>query len=123
MHISSCKKAIAQINMSLCKKENKSFAEVARFYESEFLADLSSLNVDKPSVLLRVTDHVPQIVDFIKKLVDMKHAYTTPSGCVYFDTKAYGRNFFIDNAESITTIEPGKWVGGETIRRSDLNVS
>jgi cysteinyl-tRNA synthetase len=78
------------------QKENKSIREVSKFYENEFFANLSSLNIEKPSIVLRVTDHLPQIIGYIEKLVDSKHAYVAAGGSVYFDTKAHDRRFFTD---------------------------
>ncbi len=67
------------------KKEKKHFSEISKFYEKEFLEDLRALNCEPASIILRVTDHIPQIVMFIQRLVDAKQAYVVESGSVYFD--------------------------------------
>lgn len=51
--------------------------------EREFLEDMDSLNVQRPDALLRVTEHIPDIIRFIKTLIDDDHAYATNDG-VYF---------------------------------------
>ena len=77
-------------------KENKPFTEISKFYEKEFFEDLSLLNCDKPSIILRVTDHIPEIIQFIQKLIDKGQAYSTESGSVYFRTRQFKiKSFFV----------------------------
>jgi len=45
---------------------------------------MKKLNVALPEVITRVTEYVPEIVAFIKKIVDNGYAYES-NGSVYFD--------------------------------------
>lgn len=77
------------------QQEKKSISEVSQFYEKEFLEDLNLLNCVRPSVILRVTEHIPEIITFISKLIDTGRAYSTSSGSVYFRTKSFKvKSFF-----------------------------
>jgi cysteinyl-tRNA synthetase len=58
---------------------------LARRFEAEFVEDMCRLNVRAPSAMSRVTDHVPQIVAFVERLVARGHAYRAGDGSVYFD--------------------------------------
>lgn len=49
-------------------------------YERDFFADLSSLNIIKPSMVARATDYIPQMIKFIEKLVQNELAYRTQDG-------------------------------------------
>eukprot|EP00746_Dinoflagellata_sp_MGD_P136847 gnl/MRDRNA2_/MRDRNA2_70704_c0_seq1.p1 gnl/MRDRNA2_/MRDRNA2_70704_c0~~gnl/MRDRNA2_/MRDRNA2_70704_c0_seq1.p1 ORF type:complete len:940 (-),score=174.31 gnl/MRDRNA2_/MRDRNA2_70704_c0_seq1:222-3041(-) len=60
----------------------------ARRYEEEFFEDMAALGVREPDMVARVTEHVPDIVDFVKVIVDKGLAYES-SGSVYFDTTAF----------------------------------
>lgn len=72
--------------------------EVTKYYEKEFLEDIKLLNCSRPEMVLRVTQHVPEIIKFIKKLVDLNLAYATKSGCVYFNTQKFSvKSFFVQN--------------------------
>jgi cysteinyl-tRNA synthetase len=86
-------------------KEKKSYREIANFYENEFLNDLKCLNIDKPSIVLRVSDYMKQIIQFIEKLIEQKVAYVTPSGSVYFNKKIYPNSFFRKNQALDTEVE------------------
>lgn len=66
---------------------------------------MNLLNCEKPSIILRVTQHVPQIVEFIKKLVDSKYAYVTASGSVYFDTQKFAIKSFFEQTEATTEFD------------------
>lgn len=71
-------------------KETKSdFKTVAKQYEHEFWLDMASLNIEKPLIVARVSDHIPAIESFIKKMIDSDMAYVTNDGSVYFDTEKY----------------------------------
>ena len=63
------------------------------------------LNCEKPSIILRVTQHVPQIVEFIKKLIDSNYAYVTASGSVYFDTQKFAIKSFFEQTEATTEFD------------------
>ncbi|XP_075975694.1 cysteine--tRNA ligase-like protein, mitochondrial [Anticarsia gemmatalis] len=65
------------------------FANVAKQYEHEFWIDMASLNVEKPLIITRVSEHISTIEHFIKKLIDSEMAYVTFDGSVYFDTSKY----------------------------------
>lgn len=57
--------------------------DIARKYEDAFLTDLAVLNVKPPDAILRVSEHVPDIISYIQTIISNGHAYSTPKG-VYF---------------------------------------
>src|SRR5471030_1261700 len=40
------------------KRENKTVWEIAKFYENAFLKDCEKLNVERPSIVCRATEHI-----------------------------------------------------------------
>lgn len=79
--------------------------EITQYYENEFLEDLDLLNCKKPDIVLRVTQHVPEIIQFIKQLVDSKKAYSVESGSVYFNTQTFKIKSFFDQIEADTQVD------------------
>lgn len=66
-----------------------SLAEFTGRYEREFLQDLESLGCRRPHHLPRATEHIPQIIDLIRKLEQRGLAYRAPDGSVYFSIEKY----------------------------------
>ena len=52
-------------------------------YEQAFLEDSAALNIERP-VLVRATEHIPEMAEFIGKLVEKGLAYHTDDGSYYF---------------------------------------
>lgn len=50
--------------------ENSIFETLPRFWEDEFHKDMNAINVLSPDVLTRVSEYVPQIVEYIQKIID-----------------------------------------------------
>jgi cysteinyl-tRNA synthetase len=67
------------------RREQKSPWEIARFYEEEFKKDLDRLNIHRPDVLPRATEHVQEMISLNRTLEEKGYTYTTPEG-LYFDT-------------------------------------
>jgi cysteinyl-tRNA synthetase len=62
-------------------------------YEKAFLEDSASLNIERPE-LVRATDHIPEMAEFIAELVEKGFAYRTDDGSYYFRIAkfpAYGK--------------------------------
>jgi cysteinyl-tRNA synthetase len=58
-------------------------------YEAAFLADLQTLGCRAPHHKPRATEHIPQILALIEKLVARGIAYLAPDGSVYFSIDKY----------------------------------
>src|SRR5579871_4139188 len=52
-------------------------------YETAFLEDAGALNIEQPE-LVHATDHIPEMADFIARLVEKGFAYRTDDGSYYF---------------------------------------
>ncbi|XP_068950205.1 probable cysteine--tRNA ligase, mitochondrial isoform X2 [Petaurus breviceps papuanus] len=50
---------------------------LARLYEEDFKLDMAALKVLPPTVYMRVTDNIPQIISFIERIISKGHAYST----------------------------------------------
>eukprot|EP00808_Paulinella_micropora_P007756 g70613.t1 len=61
---------------------------LARRFEQSFKEDMAALHIRPPATYLRVSDHVPQIIVYIQKIIDRGHAYIG-DGSVYFDLTSF----------------------------------
>src|SRR5258706_6505701 len=52
-------------------------------YEQAFLEDSAALNIERP-ILVRATEHIPEMAEFIGKLVEKGFAYRVEDGSYYF---------------------------------------
>src|SRR5437773_465534 len=67
--------------------------EISERYVAAFGEDIAALGVEAPDVEPKATDHVPEMVDLIGKLIAGGHAYVV-DGDVYFEVRsfpAYGK--------------------------------
>ncbi|MCW1297006.1 MAG: cysteine--tRNA ligase [Candidatus Parvarchaeota archaeon] len=75
------------------KREGKTAWEIAEFYTKAFLLDMERLNILKPTILCKATDHIKEMIELIKKLEEKGYTYLTDDG-LYYDTskfKEYGK--------------------------------
>ncbi|XP_022257518.1 probable cysteine--tRNA ligase, mitochondrial isoform X2 [Limulus polyphemus] len=82
------------------RESNVTIEHITKFYEQEFFHDMENLKVKPPSVITRVTQHVPRVLEFCQKLIDNGSAYVTKSGTVYFDVKKFGNYGKFSSIES-----------------------
>ena len=84
------------VDDKIIKKANEegiSPFEVADKYIAEYFRDADGLGIRRADVHPRVTENIPQIIEFIEELIEKGYAYES-AGDVYFDTqkfKDYGK--------------------------------
>ncbi len=66
------------------KEEKKSPLEIAAYYTKKFLDDFDKLNIDRPEIICKATDHIQEMQEFVQKLLNNGYAYET-STAIYFD--------------------------------------
>ncbi|MFA5032149.1 MAG: cysteine--tRNA ligase [bacterium] len=96
------------------QKTKKSPYEIAEFYTQAFLKDMEELNIKKPKLMCKATEHIPDMIALIEKLVNKGYAYVTKNA-VYYDTskfKDYGKlarlNLDGQNSGARVEVEPEK---------------
>ncbi len=63
---------------------NQPLAAYTLRFESAFLEDMDALGVERPEVLPRATEHIPEMVALIERLREKGIAYQTEDGSWYF---------------------------------------
>lgn len=65
-------------------KTGKTVWEVAQFFTDDFYNSMDKLNIIRPDVICKATDHIKEQIEMVQKLIDGGFAYDTPEA-VYFD--------------------------------------
>ena len=63
--------------------------EIARIFEARFHTDLGRLNIQGADSYPRASEKMPQMIEAIEKLIELKHAYVGTDGSVYFDATSF----------------------------------
>ena len=78
------------------RKENKDPYEIAAYYTDIFFRDMGRLNIDKPEIIAKATDHIEEMLEFVQKLIENGYAYETSKG-IYFDISKLDRYPVLSN--------------------------
>ncbi len=94
------------------KEQKKSVYEIAQMYTEAFFKDIEKLNIEKPEHIVKATDHIKDMEEYVKEIVDNGYGYETSKG-IYFDTSklpSYGELSRIDlkNQKSGARVEVDK---------------
>lgn len=76
------------------------------------MKDMEALNVEMPNVLTRVSEYIPEIVDFIKKIESNGFAYES-NGSVYFDIEKFKQT------HSYPKLDPSKINDEEALKEGE----
>jgi cysteinyl-tRNA synthetase len=97
-------------------KSSKTVWEVVKFFTDHFFVTMDALNILRPDIICKATDHIAEMIELIKKLQEKGLVYETEQA-VYFDvTKfpAYGRlsgqkmEDKLQAAREDVNVDPGK---------------
>ncbi|MDE7292567.1 MAG: cysteine--tRNA ligase [Treponemataceae bacterium] len=69
-------------------ERHQSVLEVAQFYTDAFFRDIERLNIRRPDVVCKATEHVEEMISLIKKIEANGHTYKA-GGNLYFDVSTY----------------------------------
>ena len=70
------------------KQRNQSVLEIAQFYTDAFFNDIDRLNIRRPDIVCKATEHVQDMIDLIKRLEEKGHTYMS-GGNLYYDVSTF----------------------------------
>ncbi|MCL2060956.1 MAG: cysteine--tRNA ligase, partial [Oscillospiraceae bacterium] len=85
------------------RERNKTPWEIAEEITGIFMDDIAALNIEKPEIIAKATDHIPQMLEMVEALVDKGYGYELSDG-IYFDISKfaeYGRLSRLDLDEQM----------------------
>jgi cysteinyl-tRNA synthetase len=62
--------------------------EIARTYTDKFCEDMGKLGVEQADIEPKATEHIPEIIEIVKRLIDKGHAYAV-DGDVFFEVEKF----------------------------------
>ena len=66
------------------REEHKTPLEIAEHYTQLFFNDLEDLNIERPEIVCKATEHIKEMLEYVEELVENGYAYET-STAIYFD--------------------------------------
>lgn len=70
------------------REQQKSPEEIAAYYTAVFEKDLKRLNISLPEIVAKATDHIGDMISYVKDLQEKGYAYETQDA-VYFDISKF----------------------------------
>lgn len=101
------------------REEGLTAMEVAEKYIEEYYKDAKALNVKVADVHPRVSQHIPEIIEFVQTLIDKGYAYEA-DGDVYFSTRkfeGYGKL----SKQNIDDLEAGARIAIGEVKKDPLD--
>ena len=90
-------------------------ADFTAAYTQAFLEDFDRLNIERPDIMPRATEHIEDMVALIETLLERDHAYRTDDGSIFFriaSWPAYGR---------LARIDPEQQRSGERVEADEYD--
>ncbi|MDR1929950.1 MAG: cysteine--tRNA ligase [Treponema sp.] len=70
------------------EERGKSVLEIAEFYANAFFSDIDRMNIVRPSIICKATEHIPEMIALIKRIEEGGYTYSA-GGNLYFDISRF----------------------------------
>ena len=101
------------------KEEGITAPEVSEKYIKEYFNDAEALNVLKADVHPKVSEHIPEIIDFVQTLIDKGYAYEA-DGDVYYSTRKF-KDYGKLSGQNIDDLESGARIAIGEVKEDPLD--
>ena len=98
------------------REQGRTVWDVARYYTEQFLADTAALNIKRPTVVCKATEHVQDMIGLIQQLEAAGHTYVA-GGNVFYDVSTfpgYGKLALLDRQD----LRPGARIDVDQTKRN-----
>ncbi len=102
--------------MVAAKRENKDPYEIADYYMNKFLQDMDKLNIERPEIIARATEHIDIMEEYVKKIIENGYTYQTED-TIYFDTSKLP-NYGILSGKKVDEQKAGARVDFDTNKKN-----
>jgi len=94
-------------------------ADYTAKYKEAFFADLAALNIEKAEHYPAATDHIPEMIALISKLIEKGYAYPAADGSVYFSIAKFGKYGQLAHLD-MAGLKPGARVAQDEYEKENL---
>ena len=101
------------------KEEEITAPEVSEKYIKEYFEDAKALNVIPADVHPKVSEHIPEIIAFIRTLIDKGYAYEA-DGDVYYSTRKF-KDYGKLSGQNIDDLESGARIAIGEVKKDPLD--
>jgi len=70
------------------REQKKTPWEIAEYYTEVFLDDTKKLNIERPEIICKATEHIPEMIEFVEGLVEKGYGYEINDG-IYYDISKF----------------------------------
>ena len=101
-------------------EEGITVKELGERFIAEYYKDADALGIERATVNPKATEHIPEIIDIIRKLEEKGLAYAVENGDVYYNTKGfagYGKLC----GQCMDDLESGARIEVDTIKRHPMD--
>jgi len=95
-----------------CYETGEDIREYTEKYTRAFFEDMDLLNIDKPDVFPKATEHISEMVGLVKKLLDKGLAYRVDDGNIFFKINAFKNYGKLQNLDK-SQMKPGSRVDSD----------
>jgi cysteinyl-tRNA synthetase len=101
-------------------EEGTTVRELGERFIKEYYHDADALGVQRATVNPRATEHIKEIIDLVRTLIEKGHAYATPEGDVYFSVRSFS-GYGKLSGQNIDDLENGARVDPDEAKRDPLD--
>jgi len=76
-------------SIATARKNGKTLQELTEYYSRIFFEDMKTLNLLPADIFPRATEHIPEIIEIIKKIMANGYAYRGKDGSIYYDVSKF----------------------------------
>ena len=80
------------------RETGKDPMEIANYYTELFFEDMYRLNIDRPEIIAKATEHISEMIEFVEKLIEKGYGYET-STAIYFDVSKLDKYGILSNID------------------------
>ena len=102
--------------LKAAEKEKMDVLALARKYENSFFEQSQALHILRPTIVCRATEHIEDMISFVKKLEEKDLAYVS-GGNVYFDTVKFG-SYGALSGQDLSSLQHGARVEEDANKRN-----